>query len=1121
MTRKLKKEHRNWLFLISIHALTIFAFILLFQPSLLAFEQVDLSKKPIYARKGFQTAWTSLNTFDDSWLVIPGSENSRRPAQVRMLTLNGLPDRIPFSLKTFPPGEFSFATQFLITKEEAKRPGSLGLFIGSIGVNWEVFLNGHSILEEIYTNGSGDILHERSLSNIAVELDKQFIRPGENILLFKIIGDPTDPETGFYTGYPFFISRYDEALEKTRLPFTRVLISLYLVIGLCFLYLYKKSRQDLSYLFFGLFCVVYFFYKLSMDNQLIQVLSHTGVTNRMEFITLFLLIPMTLGFLDTFLTNKVSGFSRFYALFAFILIFFCIFAPSAFLHDLLRLFQISIPIAYIHIFIFFYNKWYKNITGQSRIKALLYTLEGRLVMGISICFVIGMVDVSRSLFYLTTYQLSQYVFFLISFPMGFALIQQFTQAQKELLDSQRLIAQSRQKAIDNLKQADRLKDEFLAATSHELKTPLHGIIGITQAALEKHAPKNEPALAKGLQTALASAKRLSILIDDILDYSRLKNNDLKLSITPVDLHSVTEVVIALLKPLADKKNIALCNEIPVNGAYALADENRAYQIMQNLITNAVKFTHMGKVKIYTRQKDDLVVTCVKDSGIGIKQDKISNIFQSFTQLDSSSTRHYEGMGLGLSITKYLVEQHGGTIKVESQPGAGSTFSFSLPLTEQKPDKTMQDEALSRLLPGDEDLLHETGQNKIKPGEIKPNEIKTGKKGTSTIFVVDDDPVNLQIVEDYLGTEYKVVTFPGGKETLSYLEDNEPPDLILLDIMMPEISGLEVCQCIRQTHDFDKLPIIFLSAKNQVADLTQGFSLGANDYLSKPFSKHELLTRVGYHIDFNTQVATASRRLGALKNFCSDLKNFKGKEQLAKSIHDLLANQISSTDSLVLHDQQVFISSSKNLDASAFAEESSQPPLDGKPVISPFTLPGSADHGWLMKLRIAYLDDYCFLFYRDSSMGAFTRADKEFALTALKEVVLVKNNIQSFISDESVLKKYLYLNSRVDDIYFILADRQFSKILFDGERTLVDFDWSLGDIETYFDEKKLLRIHRSFMINPQKSIQAKKEKGSRDFSLLFTVPYVADIMENLDNFQGIKLSRAKEKMCKTTFPHWFQ
>ncbi len=1090
-------------------------FISLFLPAspLPAFDQVDLSKAPIFVRQGFEPAWTDLTCFDDQWLKIPVSDNSRHPVQVRMLKLKDLPGRRPFSLKRFAPMTFSFAIPFNIPEREAEKPGSLGLFIGSIGVNWEIYLNGHSILREIYTNDAGKILHKRSLNNIAVELDKQFIKPRKNILMFKIIGDPTDPETGFYTGFPFFIHLYDQALEKTRAPFTRVLIFLYLLVGIYFLYLYKKSRQDLSHLFFGLFCVVYFSYKFSMDHMLIRLLSHTGITHRIELISLFLLIPMILGFFDTILSRTISLFSKCYALFALILILFCFFAPHAFLSDLLRLFQVSIPMAYLHIVIYFYNTWYRQLTDKTRFKALFSTLEGRLFMGITICFFIGMIDISRSMFYLTTYQLSQYVFFLLSFPMGFAMIQQFIQAQQELIDSQRMVAQSRQEAIDNLKRADKLKDEFLAATSHELKTPLHGIIGLTQTALEKQTSRSDPGLIRCLQTSLASARRLAILIDDLLDYSRLKNNDLNLSLAPVDLYSVTDVVFALLKPLADKKQITLYNEIPGNSTFVMADENRVYQILQNLVTNAIKFNNKGMVKIYAVLKDNFIVTSVKDSGIGIKPEELSAVFQSFVQLDSSVTRQYQGMGLGLSITRTLVKQHGGDIWVDSVPGAGSTFSFSLPVSDQKPDSIDQREKISRLIQGtglgpeEEDRTRDTGQS----------------ESPATVLVVDDDPVNLHIVEDYLSVGYDVVTMPGGARALSYLEKNEKPDLILLDIMMPEISGLEVCQKIRHTYSFDKLPIIFLSAKNQVADLTQGFSLGANDYLSKPFSKDELLTRVRYHIDFNSQVETAGRRLSGLKDFCSDLKNFRGEKQLADVIHKLLIDQIPINSAMVfnLQDHQVSAAFPKDLDTSCFEYQADQMPISENPVIQPLSLTSMDGQGWIMKFRTSLLENYCFLLYRTCAMGTFTRADKEFAVMVMQEAARVKNNIQNFIKDETILKNYLALNSRMDDIYFIQADRQFCRILFEGERTFVDFDWSLGDMETYFDEKKLFRVHRSFMINPQKSIQAEKEKGSRDFSLRFTAPHIADIMEKLDNFQGIKLSRAKEKICRKKFPGWFK
>lgn len=1091
----------------------------------MAFERLDLSRAPMVFRQGFEAAWTGQVEFNDPWQRIPSAEKKGYPIQVRMLDLQGIPDRMPFSLKKYPTAEFSFAVDFTIPEKEAEKPGSLGLFLGSIGVNWEIFLNGHSISRQIYLNDENRIVHERSLSNISIEMDKQFIRPGKNVLFFRIIGDPADPETGFYTGFPFFIDRYDVVFKKTLNPFTRILISLYLLIGIYFLYLYRKSRSDLSHLFFGLFCVAYFSYKLAMDYGVIELFSHTGTTHRIEFISLFCLIPMILGFFDTILTRKISRFSKGYGGFALVLICFCFFAPHAFLHDLLRVFQLSIPVAYFHILIYFYRNWYGEISAGDRFSALFRRLEGRLFMGITICFIIGMVDVFRSMFYITTYQLSQYVFFLLSFPMGLAIVQQFTETQRSLINSQRLIAQSRQQAIDNLKRADRLKDEFLAATSHELKTPIHGIIGITQTALEKHAGKSDSPLAKSLRTTLASAKRLAILIDDILDYSRLKNQDLKLSVKPVDLHSVSTVLITLFKPLADKKQIQIINNIPATGAYVTADENRIYQILQNLINNALKFTPLGRIELYVSAADGFIETHVKDTGIGIDPKQQTAIFKSFTQLEDSENRQYEGIGLGLSITRHLVEQHGGTIRVDSSPGKGADFAFTLPAADEIPESEKQQETLATLIRGTDFAPDNTIEPEAKPRDKEsrtplPVEQKTDQPA---VLVVDDDPVNLQIVTEYLGETHHVITVSSGQKCLAYLEENPLPDLVLLDIMMPGLSGFDVCRKIRESFGSDKLPVIFLSAKNQVSDLTQGFTLGANDYLSKPFSRSELLTRVGYHIDFNSKVRTAGKRIGALKDFCKELKNFKTRENLVRAIHTLLFEQLGVDGSVVVHlpDRQIFDRSGHSTDPDFIQSQIREVPIHEEPVIHPFDTPEGSEQGWVMKLRISHLEEYAFLFFKNSTTGGFSDDDLEFAGAVIRETLAVKNNIRVLIRDEQVLQKYLDLNSRLDDIYFIQADRQFCRILFEGERTLTDYDWSLGDIETFFDETRLLRVHRSFMINPQKGIRAAKEKGGRDYFLEFTLPYINDIIKNLDDFPGIRLSRAKEKICKTNYPGWFE
>jgi len=244
-------------------------------------------------------------------------------------------------------------------------------------------------------------------------------------------------------------------------------------------------------------------------------------------------------------------------------------------------------------------------------------------------------------------------------------------------------------AIDNLHKADKLKDEFLANTSHELKTPLNGIIGIAEALIDGSAGDITPAQTSRLTMILTSGKRLLNLVNDLLDFSKLKHHDIALSKKPVDMKQITELVMILSMPMMAGKSLKLENEIGENLPLVMGDENRLQQIMHNLIGNAIKFTESGTVRITAkelipepregmRENNHLEIT-ISDTGIGIPEDKFDTIFKSFEEADATISRMYGGTGLGLSLSKQLIELHGGTIRVESEPGKGSDFIFTLPV----------------------------------------------------------------------------------------------------------------------------------------------------------------------------------------------------------------------------------------------------------------------------------------------------------------------------------------------------------------------------------------------------------------------------------------------------------
>lgn len=382
-----------------------------------------------------------------------------------------------------------------------------------------------------------------------------------------------------------------------------------------------------------------------------------------------------------------------------------------------------------------------------------------------------------------------------------------------------------------LKEMDILKDNFLANTSHELRTPLNGIIGLTESLLDHKCIKEHSNVTNDVQMILNSSKRLSSLVNDILDFSKLKVEDIVLNYKSVDLYTITSISINILTHIIKTKNISVNNKVPPN-TLVNGDEQRLQQIILNLIGNAVKFTSDGEVNIYVEENDNLIIYHVQDTGIGIAENKQSQIFESFQQEDGSISRQYSGTGLGLAISQKLAELHGSRINLQSQKNVGSNFYFAL-------EKSSKDYSENSELFTDNSIIH----NIIESD--KSFNIETQQKDIDkiSILVVDDEPVNLRVLINHLSLAgYNVSTAVNGKDALDII-DKAVPDLILLDIMMPGMSGYEVCNVIRKNHSQYELPIIFLSAKDKPENIVKGLEFGANDYLTKPISKQELLARV--------------------------------------------------------------------------------------------------------------------------------------------------------------------------------------------------------------------------------------------------------------------------------------
>ncbi|MGB3693532.1 MAG: ATP-binding protein, partial [Spirulinaceae cyanobacterium] len=392
-----------------------------------------------------------------------------------------------------------------------------------------------------------------------------------------------------------------------------------------------------------------------------------------------------------------------------------------------------------------------------------------------------------------------------------------------------------------LQKFDKLKDEFLANTSHELRTPLNGMIGIAESMIDGATGKMSPLQRQNLALVAQSGHRLSSLINDILDFAKLRHKNIELQLKPVGLRAVVEVVLSLNKTLVRGRNVQLINAVPRDLPAVEADENRLQQILHNLIGNAIKFTEQGSIEVHAElmnEQQSITVT-ISDTGIGIPADKLDSIFTSFEQADGSTAREYGGTGLGLAVTKKLVELHKGRIWVKSAVGEGSEFSFTLPVSSVDASAfSLESSLANRSVP----KLLSSEEIEVDSSPQAPN--SEGFK----ILIVDDEPVNLQVLVNHLCLENYVITqAANGKEALAVLENGLRPNVILLDVMMPKMTGYEVCKKIRKKFPAHELPILMLTAKNQVNDLVEGLQVGANDYLTKPINKNELLARLKTHL----------------------------------------------------------------------------------------------------------------------------------------------------------------------------------------------------------------------------------------------------------------------------------
>jgi signal transduction histidine kinase len=373
---------------------------------------------------------------------------------------------------------------------------------------------------------------------------------------------------------------------------------------------------------------------------------------------------------------------------------------------------------------------------------------------------------------------------------------------------------------EELIRANRLKDEFLANMSHELRTPLNAILGMTEGLLEQIFGDVNDSQTKVLQTIESSGSHLLELINDILDVAKIESGQIELDCHPTAIVPLCQSSLAFIKQQAIAKRIQINTQISANLPDVLVDERRMRQVLINLLNNAVKFTaDGGQVTLevtLTSQEDALLgmrnhlQIAIADTGIGIAPENIHKLFQPFVQIDSALNRKYEGTGLGLALVKRIVDLHGGTVGLTSEVGVGSCFTITIPYT---------DAATSSL--------------EIASQLELTSELSQPKHDNHLILLAEDNEANIEMISSYLeAIGYRLLLAKNGLEAIA-LAQQQQPDLILMDIQMPIMDGLEAIPKIRQIPHLVNVPIIALTALAMTGDRDRCLAAGATEYLPKP------------------------------------------------------------------------------------------------------------------------------------------------------------------------------------------------------------------------------------------------------------------------------------------------
>jgi signal transduction histidine kinase/class 3 adenylate cyclase len=489
-------------------------------------------------------------------------------------------------------------------------------------------------------------------------------------------------------------------------------------------------------------------------------------------------------------------------------------------------------------------------------------------------------------------------FFALNFIFAFFLI--FSSVYYYVSENKRILAIINEQT-DKLMQMDQIKNRFFANLSHEFRTPLALTIGPLEDAIIGEFGQVGRRLRNQLEVMLRNSHRLLRLINQLLDISKIESGEMKLESGRYDIRQLANSTCLAFTPFAERNQITFSNETGDLPICLDFDYGKMEHIFNNLLTNAIKFTPQnGKVKLVlkqVRQPREGVQFSVRDTGVGIQKKDIEKIFDRFYQVDGSSSRENEGTGIGLSLVKELVELHGGTIDVKSEPGFGTEFGVFIPgnvSNEQGEQYSAEDSTVTAEL-----AMLETGAIENATDSVaSTSAVGNDGKDKATVLIVDDNTDIRNYLYSCLASTFNILQAGDGEEGLQQAQLYQP-DLIISDIMMPGVDGYQLCRAIREDVKLRHIPIIFLTAKASEEMKLEGLETGADDYLAKPFNARELLARSKNLITLRQQEKEVKQLNQQLEQKLKDqLEELVRNKKLSGYFSGKLLNQILTADNAI-------------------------------------------------------------------------------------------------------------------------------------------------------------------------------------------------------------------------------